>query len=79
MGVTRAATMGTAKIIRNPDEAFFKQVSKAIADNDGYCVCEIEHVPDTKCMCKAFRDQPEGRCNCGLYIKIREKKEDNNG
>jgi ferredoxin-thioredoxin reductase catalytic subunit len=26
--------------------------------------------PDTKCMCKAFREQEEsGVCHCGLYKK----------
>ena len=62
--------MSKVKIIPNPDKVLFEEVKKAIQDNDGYCVCAVEHAPDTKCMCKEFRDLPEGQCHCGLYIKI---------
>lgn len=45
-------------------------IQQAIKDNDGYCVCAVEKTPDTKCMCKEFREQEEsGLCNCGLYRK----------
>ena len=45
-------------------------ICQAIKDNDGYCVCAIEKTPDTKCMCKEFREQEEsGLCHCGLYKK----------
>ena len=62
------------KIICNPDKEFFDRVHQAIEDNDGYCVCAIEHVPDTKCMCREFRELPEGECNCGLYQKVRTEE-----
>ena len=46
-------------------------IRQAIKDNDGYCVCAIEKTPDTKCMCKEFREQEKsGLCHCGLYEKI---------
>lgn len=41
--------------------------------NNGYCPCAIEHTPDTKCMCKAFREQPKpGLCHCRRYEKVEE-------
>ena len=58
------------KIILNPDNDFVKMVRKALKSNEGYCPCKIAHIPDNKCMCKEFRDQAEGECHCGLYIKI---------
>lgn len=60
-------------IIKNPDTALAKEIQEAIAANDGYCVCAIERTPETKCMCKFFRELPEGPCHCGLYIKVKEK------
>lgn len=56
----------------NEDEEIVKEVRRALAANDGYCPCRIEHTEDTKCMCKAFRDMEEGECHCGLYIKTKE-------
>ena len=54
------------KIIEiNPD---FK---KHVDANDGYCPCLIERSPDTKCMCKDFREQQEaGQCHCGRFEKV---------
>lgn len=61
------------KIILNEDELLVEEVRKRLRDNDGYCPCAIVHNDDTKCMCKAFReDTDEGECHCGLYIKVRE-------
>ena len=46
------------------------EVAEAVKANDGYCICMVEKTPDTKCMCKAFREQEEsGICHCGLYKK----------
>lgn len=44
-------------------------IRKEIADNGGYCPCAFVKTPETRCMCRDFLDQPEGPCNCGLYIK----------
>lgn len=40
--------------------------------NDGYCPCATKKTPETKCMCKAFIEQEEGECHCGLYVKIKD-------
>ena len=62
------------KIIKNPDEKTFKEVLNKVKNNDGFCPCKIEHTPDTKCMCKEFREQnDEGLCHCGLYKKVNKE------
>lgn len=45
---------------------------KALVDkNDGYCPCAVFRTPDTKCMCKEFREQTEpGLCHCGRFEKV---------
>lgn len=59
------------KIKVNPDEKFVAEFRQNLKDNDGYCPCRREKTPDTKCMCKEFREMEEGQCHCGLYIKIK--------
>ena len=64
------------KIVLNPDEEFVKQIKKKIKQSNGYCPCSIIKSPDTKCMCKEFKESKEpGMCHCGLYIKINEEGE----
>ena len=47
-----------------------KIILDKLKENNGYCPCRIEQTPDTKCMCKEFREQTNtGTCHCGLYIK----------
>lgn len=46
-----------------------KEFRDSIKTNDGYCPCRLAHTPDTKCMCKEFREQESGLCHCGLYYK----------
>ena len=47
-----------------------KIILDKLKENDGYCPCRIEQTPDTKCMCKEFREQTNTcTCHCGLYIK----------
>ena len=60
-------------IIKNPDTELAQEIEKAIVANDGYCVCAIDRTPDTKCMCKFFRELSEGPCHCRLYIKVKAK------
>lgn len=44
---------------------------EAVEANDGYCPCMIEKSPETKCMCKDFREQREpGKCHCGRFEKV---------
>ena len=58
------------KIKQNPNMTTVTEVRRALTKNDGYCPCRLSRTPDTKCMCKEFREQnTEGMCHCGLYIK----------
>ena len=44
---------------------------EAVRANDGYCPCAVFKTPDTKCVCKDFREQKEpGPCHCGRYEKV---------
>ena len=58
-------------IKQNPDTEYANEVRKKLKENGGYCPCRLEKTPDTKCMCKEFREQIErnepGYCHCGLY------------
>ena len=48
-------------------------IAMLVAANGGYCPCAIEKTPDTKCICKEFREQEEpGFCHCGRYEKVDE-------
>ena len=58
------------KVRLNDDAAYVAEFQQRLKENDGYCPCRLEKTPDTKCMCKDFREQKElGECHCGLYIK----------
>ena len=57
------------KITYNQDKQIVDKILDALDKNNGYCPCKLEKNNDTKCMCKEFREQKEGYCNCGLYIK----------
>lgn len=57
----------------NDDKNLVEEIKKRIKDNNGYCPCRLIKNDDTKCMCKEFREQEEGECHCGLYIKTKEK------
>ena len=59
------------KIVLNDDEEIVKEIREGLKKTNGYCPCLIEQNADTKCMCKAFREQQTaGECHCGLYKKI---------
>lgn len=60
------------KIIVNPDPNIVNDIRNKLKENEGYCPCRLNKTPDTKCMCKQFREQDSGICHCGLYIKINE-------
>lgn len=55
--------------IRKLDSSQAKEIEKALKENQNYCPCRIYKNPDTKCMCKEFREQEKGICHCGLFIK----------
>lgn len=46
-------------------------VKEAVDNNGGYCPCRVSKTPDTKCMCKDFREQEEGNCHCGMFNKVK--------
>ena len=54
----------------NTDTEHVLKIQAALAANDNYCPCRIEKTPDTKCMCKEFREQKSGVCHCGLFVKV---------
>lgn len=53
------------------DKDLVQEIRRQLKANGGYCPCRLEQTPDTKCMCKEFRDQIKqgilGPCHCGLY------------
>lgn len=58
------------KIVKNPDDKIYYNVTKAVKANNGYCPCMLLRNDDTKCICKSFKEQEtEGECHCGRYIK----------
>jgi hypothetical protein len=58
------------KILKNPNEKEYDEVTQKVTNNDGYCPCMFSKVPDTKCICKEFRDQTsEGFCHCRRFVK----------
>ena len=60
----------------SPDKELVKRIREKLKAEDGYCPCRLKHTPDTKCMCREFREQidrgEEGPCHCGLYICYKE-------
>lgn len=60
------------KVIQNPDKEFAKTIKTQLKANNGYCPCVITKTPESKCMCKEFKDMiangETGACHCGLYI-----------
>ena len=58
----------------NENKELVAKVQEGLKRTGGYCPCRLERTPDTKCMCKEFRDQIadpkyEGYCHCLLYYK----------
>lgn len=47
------------------------QIRQALKENQNYCPCKLEKIPENKCMCKEFIEQEYGPCHCGLYVKER--------
>ena len=61
------------KIRFNP-KTTVKTINKtldAIDNAGGYCPCQGEKKPSTKCHCAAFRKADIGEvCYCGIYVKM---------
>ena len=47
-------------------------VADLVRQNGGYCPCMVSKTPDTKCPCRAFREQDSGVCHCGRFEKVVE-------
>lgn len=61
------------KVALNNDKEVVQTIREGLKATGGYCPCLVEKTPDTKCMCKAFREQTvEGPCLCGLYVKTNQ-------
>ena len=64
------------KVKQNPDKELAELVQRKLKENNGYCPCAIEKMPDNKCICREFRDMIEngmaGTCHCGLYISLNQ-------
>lgn len=65
-----------SKVKENPDKELLQEIKDAIAANDGYCCCAIEHTPEMKCPCADFRQMVKndiaGECSCGRYVIEKE-------
>ncbi len=46
-------------------------IRENVEESGGYCPCAIWQTPDTKCICRDFRelDKP-GLCHCGRFEKV---------
>lgn len=65
------------KMIKNPNEKIYNDVTEAVVENDNYCPCKTEKTPETKCPCKEFREQDtEGYCHCERFIKVKIDNKD---
>lgn len=59
------------KIVVSQNLEVVKLIREGLKRTGGYCPCLIEKNEDTKCLCKAFREQTTlGPCHCGLYEKV---------
>ena len=67
----------TFQVIFNPEwsQEEVRTFKEKVRNNGNYCPCALIKEKDTKCMCKAFREQNyEGPCHCGLYYKQKVAK-----
>ena len=74
---------GYANMIKlNEDKEIVDFIRKKLKENkdkygEQFCPCviptkyESENKEDYICMCKEFREQTEGECHCGLYVKTK--------
>lgn len=60
----------------NSDKEIVDEIKSQLSINGGYCPCQLDKTPDTKCMCRQFREQVKnkipGECHCGLYVFIED-------
>lgn len=64
------------RIVLNDDKELVAEIDKQLEETGGYCPCSLIQDKDTRCMCKAFRDDfakgKVGECHCGKYKIIKE-------
>ena len=64
------------RITTNSNKELVSKIQNLLKENGGYCPCRTIKNPDTKCMCKEFREQIKhnelGECHCGLYIIVED-------
>lgn len=59
------------KIIKNPNNEIYEEITKRVKENGGYCPCMLVKNEDTKCICRSFIEQNKlGECHCGRYVKV---------
>ena len=54
------------------DKNLVTLIRQKIKQNNGYCPCKVEHIPQNKCICHEFLYGTEKTCHCGLYIRVQE-------
>lgn len=64
----------TKILVNKEDKELVDLIRQTLKQNGGYCPCALFKNEDTKCMCKDFKEQEEGICHCGLYIKIKQEE-----
>ena len=63
-------------IKQTEDKELLAEIIKQLKENDNYCPCSLYKTPETRCMCKSFKDVinnnkfGEFECACGRYIAI---------
>lgn len=69
------------RVTFNPDWTTeqIRKFEETLVDNGGYCPCLTTKTPDTKCMCRDFREKLMdetfyGECHCGYYCKAKESE-----
>lgn len=59
------------KIVETSDKQLSQEIKEKLKKTGGYCPCRLSKTPETKCMCKEFRDKIKrnepGACHCGLF------------
>lgn len=52
----------------NPNDSAREHLLNALLQGGGYCPCQPKKDRDTMCPCRNYR--VDGKCICGLYVKI---------
>lgn len=62
----------STRAVLSGDEDTVASVLEGLTKNEGYCPRHTERTPDTKCLCKEFREETpvNETCPCGLHKKI---------